>query len=226
MVEACHITEQMCDFLGCGSNGSGDSASERDGTPFQTKSGSSHERGKGYRYLAFLEEHPCAPLANVFSTRQWANSSFKFDHKANVLLRSVLHHRVIQILDLSMRELYEQYCHIEPTYLIFNTPLGNVGDYYYSASESVEKLEQLLLFQYDQDVESVKLFLEDVYDIIDKRVLKNIPMLISRTTFTPQEIQSLVLIANLQRDPRGHTAASNLLIAYHRTGPPYHQLHS
>lgn len=83
-----------------------------------------------------------------------------------------MHNRAISLLDLSMRELYEQYCEIEPTNLIFNAPLGNVGDYYYSAEESVKRLENLLLYQCEQDKDLVKIFLEDVYNVLDKRLPK------------------------------------------------------
>lgn len=100
------------------------------------------------------------------------------DAKSTPLLRTALHNRAIELLDLSMRELYDTYCRVEPANLIFNAPLGNIASYYYTVEESVEKMEELLLFQYDNDEEMVHLFLEDLYNVIDKRLAKKNTMFI------------------------------------------------
>lgn len=41
-----------------------------------------------------------------------------------------------------------------------------------TAEESVKKLETLLLFQCEQDKDLVRIFLEDVYNVLDKRLAK------------------------------------------------------
>lgn len=122
--------------------------------------------------MAFITQHPCAPMNNIFSTRHWTNGPFKYETRANTLLQTIMHNRAIDLMDLSMRELFEEYCTLEPTNLIFNAPLGNIGNYYYSVDESIEKLTALLQFQFDGDEDRVIVFLEDVYNILDRRIPK------------------------------------------------------
>lgn len=119
-----------------------------------------------------IRKHPCVPMANIFSTRHWTTGEFQYDAKSTPLLRTALHNRAIELLDLSMKELYEHYCRVEPNNLLFNAPLGNISSYYYTVAESVEKMEQLLLYQFNEDTELVHLFLEDLYNVIDKRLAK------------------------------------------------------
>uniref|UniRef100_A0A8D8XAJ9 Uncharacterized protein n=1 Tax=Cacopsylla melanoneura TaxID=428564 RepID=A0A8D8XAJ9_9HEMI len=37
------------------------------------------QRCKGDQFVAFLREHPCAPLANVSLTRHWTTSKWRFE---------------------------------------------------------------------------------------------------------------------------------------------------
>ncbi|XP_017303754.1 uncharacterized protein LOC103519628 [Diaphorina citri] len=108
VVETRTVENEMRIFLGCTDRGESGGAAEGSGTPLSNQPGSTHKRRKGDKYLAFLEAHPCAPLANVLSTRQWATGPFKYDNRNDPLLRNVMLNRAISILDLSMRELYDR----------------------------------------------------------------------------------------------------------------------
>lgn len=68
-----------------------------------------------------------------------------------------------------MRDLYIRYSRLDPTHLLFAAPLGNISETYYNVDESVTILQALLRYQFDNDEEIIQAFLEDVYDIIDKR---------------------------------------------------------
>lgn len=61
-------------------------------------------------------------------------------------------------LDKTTKEIYNYVKNVTP---IYNGPLGNVGEYYYSAEELTEIFERVLLFQCD-DKERVIKFLVDL----------------------------------------------------------------
>jgi len=75
------------------------------------------------------------------------------------------------INNLSIVDLQSYLKSIEPQNLIFNAPLGNIFEYYYSIEESVEILDELLHFQFYNEKKQVEEFSKNLYKII-RRVSK------------------------------------------------------
>lgn len=81
-----HPTD-LCSFLECtgGDSSGGPTKSHRDSDKARSKTTVTGR--KGDRFMAFLREHPCAPIQNLFSTRHWTNGPFKYEPKSSPLLR-------------------------------------------------------------------------------------------------------------------------------------------
>lgn len=62
---------------------------------------------------------------------------------------------------MSFKELYIYLKSIEPQNLVFNSPVGNVYNYYYNINESVEILDDLLKFQFYNNEEKILQLLTD-----------------------------------------------------------------
>uniref|UniRef100_A0A8D9B8A1 Non-capsid protein NS-1 n=1 Tax=Cacopsylla melanoneura TaxID=428564 RepID=A0A8D9B8A1_9HEMI len=178
MVESSEIEDLVREFVVCQGNESG-RPTQRGHRRTNGRGNATDPQGaKGDAFLAFVRNHPCSPMLNIFHTRHWTTGPFKYQHKGDPLLKTIMHNRAIELMDMSMKDLYEFYCNLEPTKLIFNAPLGNIGDYYYSVDESIMHMEALLLFQFNNNEDLIRIFLEDLYNIIDKRLPKRNSMFI------------------------------------------------
>lgn len=80
--------------------------------------------------------------------------------------------------ELSFEEIHTFFESCEPQNLMFNAPLGNASEYYYSINASVDIMNNLLLFQYEQNAKNVKSFLKELLNVIDKRVPKKNTMFV------------------------------------------------
>lgn len=132
---------------------------------------SERRREDAERILAFIRQYPYSPLSRVFNTRAWGQGQHGLLHRQKLLKETVLEKRRMELMRLSMRELYEYFCRVAPGKLLFNAPEARLAQHYYSIEESVRKMEQLLHFQFDSEDEIVQ-FLVDVYYIISKRLPK------------------------------------------------------
>lgn len=112
-----------------------------------------------------------SPINQIFSKSVWLKSKFKFFDINSVLIRTCV--RIINNFfnELSFIELYNHFCTVGPQNLFFNAANGNIFDYYFSVSESLDILNELLMFQFDNDVEKIRSFLKNVYNVIDKKII-------------------------------------------------------
>nr|ALV85426.1 non-structural protein 1 [Diaphorina citri densovirus] len=123
--------------------------------------------------LVWLRQHPAAPLTSILQTRHWSESKFGTKVlRTAPLLTNLFNNYALELMDASMVELFERYSSLEHTNLIFAAPLGNIQETYYTLDESVVILEKLLLYQYRDDTEIVEIFLQDLYDVLEKRIAK------------------------------------------------------
>uniref|UniRef100_A0A8D8WBT3 Non-capsid protein NS-1 n=1 Tax=Cacopsylla melanoneura TaxID=428564 RepID=A0A8D8WBT3_9HEMI len=139
------------------------------GNQHQGRVKGSQEKHRGQRILRWFRTFPTAPVNSILQTRHWAESEFGMIHRGDKLLATVLNSCALEICDMSMTDLFQRYSSLEFNNLIFAAPMGNVEDTYYDIEESVRVLEELLLFQFDNDVEIVQVFLADLVDVLDKK---------------------------------------------------------
>lgn len=136
------------------------------------------KRGKGDKIIDFLKMHPSSPTHHVLSTSLWLESKFRFWDINCTLIRNCLKIVNNQINNLSFSDLYIHLKTIEPQNLIFNAPICNIFNYYYSINESIDVLENLLKFQFYNDREQIEEFLQNLYNVIDKLIPKKNTMFI------------------------------------------------
>lgn len=93
-------------------------------------------------------------------------------------LNSVLIRNCVRIVnnfynELSVAELYRHFeNNVDPSYYIFNAPLGSINSYYYSVEESVQVLSKLLMYQFNNKQYEVSLFLNTMLDVLNRRIPK------------------------------------------------------
>lgn len=68
---------------------------------------------------------------------------------------------------MCVMEFKDHFNRIDPSFLVFAAPQGNVRDYYYSIDESLVILDKLLKFQLGTD-DRVKEFVLVLYNLVDK----------------------------------------------------------
>ncbi|QEM39034.1 nonstructural protein [Bactericera trigonica densovirus] len=178
----CGLSEDHSYILGefgvgeCGQNSGG---SDRASFPNRA-SGQAPKRRKvsfevqlGIELLGWLRQFPSAPLVSILQTRFWTESEFGLQvHRGSKLLCTVLNNYALELCDMSMPELFARFQSVDPVHLLFAAPMGNVAATYYDIEESVLILEDLLMYQFDNDEEIVGVFLEDLVDILEKRKAK------------------------------------------------------
>lgn len=125
-------------------------------------------RSKGWRIKSFIKKIPTSPLTHVFSTKYWTEGPFQFESKNAPLIQSILHNLGLNYCDQSIEELFTIFNNTEPNKLIFNSPLGDIREYYYSLDKSIYVMEELLKFQFDDNATVIKICLNDLYNICNK----------------------------------------------------------
>lgn len=87
-------------------------------------------------------------------------------------MQAVIRRISIEITEWQIENFMTKYNNCDPMYLIFNAPKGDINNHYYAIDVSVDILNELLLYQFDNNVELVKIFLEDVYNVCEKKEAK------------------------------------------------------
>lgn len=120
--------------------------------------------------LEFFKKYPVCPLLSSCKTVQWLdNSILKGIGRSDSNFHLAIDIFQREICNKSINELIEFYLQCTP---LFGCTSGHIYDYYYSIEESTDKLNNLLLFQHNNDTENVHSFLKILYNVLDKRVEK------------------------------------------------------
>ncbi|XP_046466077.1 uncharacterized protein [Neodiprion pinetum] len=163
-----HFHDQQCSRPETYSSTTSDCAgSER----FDGASGS-QKRGKGDRIIEFLRKFPTAPVNHIFGISLWYNSEYKFWNRQSPLFQSIIKIVGNFYNELSVSELAEYFTSLEPQNLIFNAPMGNVQNYYYSPEESLSICEKLIDFQFRSNRREIQNFYETLFNVVDRKVPK------------------------------------------------------
>lgn len=81
---------------------------------------------------------------------------------------AVLRKITINISEWALRDFIIYYNSLETNHLIFNAPNGDIAEHYYDIPTSVKVCIDLLKFQFDNDEDYIKIFVEGVYNICEK----------------------------------------------------------
>lgn len=103
--------------------------------------------------LQFFKTFPVCPLLSSCKTIQWLENS-KLQHIGRTDSDFQLAIDIFQreICNKTINELIEFYLNCTP---LFGCTSGHIFDYYYSIEESTDKLDSVLKFQYDYNVENI-----------------------------------------------------------------------
>lgn len=168
LVENSRTEDNISTFWECETREDDQRNNEGSGDTFQQLE-RSQKRSKGDRLYEFLSEFSIAPIKTIFNTKFWTLGKYRYDDTDSKLMNSVLRRIAIEISEWNINDFMNKYNNTDNNKLIFNAPNANPGDYYYDINTSVEVLNELLLFQYDNNMELVKIFLEDVYNVCEKK---------------------------------------------------------
>lgn len=172
LVEGSEFSIDVHSAITCRSEIYGDN--EINTSSLQTDSGNSRNKkgGTGQQIITFIKNFPTAPTSHILNTTIWLTSKFKFMDTNSVLIKNCLRIVNNNINNLSFIELYNHYEHIEPQNLIFNAPVNNVYNYYYSIDDSLELLNNILMYQFNNNTMKIIEFLTNLYNVINKSIPK------------------------------------------------------
>lgn len=125
------------------------------------------------KLLAFLSEHVVAPVSLLFTMSPWMTSSFVHYNRNLNYFKTTLEQLYFIINQRSTLNCLDLYLHIPIDKLYFNCGNEPINEYYYSVEDSVKILDTLLLYQY-KTYSNVKIFLNKLLCIADKRIPKKI----------------------------------------------------
>lgn len=172
VVERGDIPQHVLDFLNCGSEADIDRQTSGSSGNGPAKDQGTTQGGKADQIVRFLQCRPTSPVGHIFSTSLWLRSKYRWLDVGSVMMKNIV--RVVNNFynELSVVDLFNHFNSLDPANLIFNAPLGNIGDYYFTIAESVEILNRLLLYQFADNENKVIKFLWDLFNVLDKKVPK------------------------------------------------------
>lgn len=117
-------------------------------------------------------------MSHIFNSSVWLRSKYRFFDLNSTLIRNCI--KIVNNFynELSMSEINDWFETCDPNHLFFNAPWGNLNDYYYEVQESVDKMDMLLHYQFDNDESRILAFLTNLYNVLDKRVPKKNSMFV------------------------------------------------
>lgn len=167
MVDSGDETNSVHNFIKCGSEGNQNEGDDPNDIQGSEKAGS--ETGcKGDSLQKFIQKYPTSPLAHIFQTRHWTRGKYRYMPKNCSLIQSAMFNIGLDFVDMSIEDFGKYFAKCEPQNLIFNSPMGDINEYYYDIEKSVYVMEELLNHQFNDNANLVKLFLTDVYNICNK----------------------------------------------------------
>ncbi|KAF5281179.1 hypothetical protein FQA39_LY17850 [Lamprigera yunnana] len=95
-------------------------------------------------FIDWLHKYPTSPLLNIFKTKFFYDSPFVFWDIRKFRNKQAFHLYTKEFINLTTKELYVKY---NNSVRLYNSPNGDVSDYYYTLEESLEIMEKVILYQ-------------------------------------------------------------------------------
>jgi len=155
-----------------------------------------------FRFLQRYVPTPCSLLREI---RQWKEDKYLRLIPANSQgVKDGIERFHLDVMSFSVGEIYAMLT--DPLACpVFGAQNGDVSLYYASVPESTDVLNRFLLFQFDNDENKVKQFLDDVLCLLDKRHPKRNCMLISGPphsgkTYVERVIKACMITHGVQKN--------------------------
>lgn len=122
----------------------------------------------------WLDSFIITPMKNIIYTGHWTNGPYKYLPRNKQILQTCFHNIQQKICDMSYRELFLKTRLISMNKLIYVAPWNNVSEYYYDVANSVNCIEELIKFQFEEDTSAIYNFYKSLYYLVNKKVPKKI----------------------------------------------------
>lgn len=113
---------------------------------------------------ALLLKYYCCPVSAVRDVKEFREDDMLCDPKNKDYVQAAFDDFGKDLIDLSLRDFYNMLKNRKP---LFNTSMD-----YGTLEESLEWVNQLIKFQFNEDIEQISIFLTSLVDILDKRLPK------------------------------------------------------
>nr|WPR17612.1 MAG: non-structural protein NS1 [Pseudoscorpian denso-like virus] len=118
--------------------------------------------------LGFVKNFACAPLKAIVDSNAWFQSKYKWKPLNWETLTIVLNNFAHELIQMSTLDFIKFYEGGNP---LFRTPAGSTS-YYLSLERSYDICSDLLLYQFEGEIDRVKDFVSSLYCILDKKYKK------------------------------------------------------
>lgn len=125
---------------------------------------------KGDELFRFLFTMPTAPINGVFRLKEWYTSKYKYVDKNSSIVKTILDIIKLKYCEMSIEGIYDHIMSCDQMY--YAATFGNFSDFYYSIEQSTVELEHILLYQFNSNKDSIRSFLKNLYDVLNKNLPK------------------------------------------------------
>lgn len=130
------------------------------------------------KILNFMQDYPCSPIINICNHPLWLNDKdLKFMRADNKLVKDVtdMFMSTLCVWNLYDFNILYKRPNCKPS---FAGGFVDNNDFYYNINDSVNVLIKLLEFQFNNDYDQIQQFMQNLYDIIEKKLTKTNCMLV------------------------------------------------
>lgn len=159
-------------------NREGSSDGEHDsGRPNYKNSRSSQKGDCVQKIIRFLQQTPTWPLEHIFQTKEWLEGPFGTWVASDKTVKRAIEIYSLQNMHYTYIQLVDYYTKLDCNAIWAAPTLQTFEDYYHTLEESIDIIEKLLTYQCEQDeylsemtaIEAKKIFVNDLWDILEKR---------------------------------------------------------
>jgi len=146
------------------------------GCDSETSKGRKRKREENKTIFSQLREilfrYPVSPVINIINHPVYLESEIGHLRARNCKIQDFFDHIGASFISWTIKDYYTNIYGVNDCSPIFSAGHSSVDDYYYSVEESVDILENFLLFQFDQDEENVYEFLKMLYNVLERKLPK------------------------------------------------------
>ncbi|UGV24202.1 MAG: putative nonstructural protein [SAfia-400D ambidensovirus] len=166
LVETCGNEDDIPHEFQCRSHSTDSEQNPESSNATNNQNRRSSKRNKGDKLLEFFWRFPTAPINNIFNNSVWFTSPWKYLPLNNTHIRAVQRIYQRQLCDMNFMDFVNRYKYSEVLY--FNCGVRDVNDYYYTTDQSLRIATDLLLFQFNNNLDRVQQFLKDLFNLLDR----------------------------------------------------------
>lgn len=137
----------------------------------QTSTGrqDSNGREKGSQRLRnYFASFIVCPLNNIFSTKFWINGPYKYVCPEQQWVKVVLQNLTLELSFMSVEELFLYSRQVNINQCLYRCKDPDWSEFYYNLQDSLKLLNLFLRYQFETK-HKIKIFLKDLYDILNKK---------------------------------------------------------